>query len=360
MSILWADSFEANNSDTSFQRTYEFTSSLSSLNYRWALGRFGGKAMFGDTTTPGEFRKVNLLGTPATTILMGFGFQAILPEDGTELFTIRDDAGNGDNVRLTCKIWNKTTTTFFLTFINALNETIAVTANYQQSEWMWFETKVFLDDTVGTLEWRVNEITEFIVTGNTCGAAVDNDWASVGFELAGNGAGGSLMGIDDLVISDAPTVASGVDGFLGDTVVQALYPVADKLRNEWTGIPDSAIAHEVGIDDGEAGTFDDATEYLQSLTSGQRDLFLFEPVGRMQNAIRAINFSLDIACPDATTETFELWESNETVAGGVTNTQHGSFTHNSATWIRKFFLQDGDSLWTPEAVKRHAFGFESG
>lgn len=105
--------------------------------------------------------------------------------------------------------------------------------------WYYIEVKICIHASAGTVEIRINGVTELSVTGvNTRGSGAED--TGVSFVQIKN------HNVDDFYICDS----SGAENndFLGDVRVDAHYPIADGATHEWTpstGSDNYALVDEV-------------------------------------------------------------------------------------------------------------------
>jgi hypothetical protein len=124
--------------------------------------------------------------------------------------------------------------------------------------WYYLEVKVFIDNSAGTLEVRLNGTPIITVTGADTQAT--SDALFNGFSISGSG----KVVFDDLYVCDG----SGSDNndFLGDCRVDAHFPTADGATHTFT--PSTGSDHYAMVDE-EAP--DDDTTYNAAASSSLKD-----------------------------------------------------------------------------------------
>lgn len=128
--------------------------------------------------------------------------------------------------------------------------------------WYHLEVKVTISNTVGAYEVRLNGSTVMSDTG------VDTAWDSEEYvnrlEIYARDLGWQ---IDDLFLCD--TTGSTCNDFLGDCVIDTLYPTSDGTNTDFT--PASGVDHYAMVD---VAKFNgSATDYVESSTVGHKETF---------------------------------------------------------------------------------------
>lgn len=141
------------------------------------------------------------------------------------------------------------------------------------STWYFIEAKVVLDATSGSVEVRVNGVTEINATGVTF--AGTGNVEALGF--SGGGGGNGLTLWDDLWVCDGVDATSTqgrpYNDFLGDLKISTLLPSANGDSTQWTkstGTNGAALTDEVPPN---------TTDYIFSSTTGQRELMAHGDLG---------------------------------------------------------------------------------
>ena len=139
--------------------------------------------------------------------------------------------------------------------------------------WNYVQVKVTFNATTGSVEVRFGDVTVInvspVVTRNT--ASVLNGITNFIFGSSTDGGSSEAYYIDDVICWDT---AGGIhDDFLGDVHIQALLPVADGPVTQWT--PQGAGANYQCVNENPP---DGDTTYVESSTSGNKDLYHFPDV----------------------------------------------------------------------------------
>jgi hypothetical protein len=143
--------------------------------------------------------------------------------------------------------------------------TVLITAtNIAVNVWHYFELKVTLSATVGSIDFRVDGISVGTFSGNTKNGGTNTTIDTVKLGGSGNNTGIIIYRDDMYVLDD--TGSAPYNNFLGDVRVYSLNPTGAGASTQWT--PDSgsnyARVNEVPYS---------AANYVQSSTVGQRDTY---------------------------------------------------------------------------------------
>jgi hypothetical protein len=152
----------------------------------------------------------------------------------------------------------------------------------QSNSWAYLEFKWFIDETVGTAELRINTVPILSFTGNThqnSPTAVPHEWNALGVlgQVSASPAPYLVMRMSDFYLADLTGGAGDVKDYLGDGVIETIFPNGPGLAAGWT--PSSASANWDQVND--KPTPDGDATYVQTTTPGVRDCHQFEdiPVG---------------------------------------------------------------------------------
>lgn len=148
----------------------------------------------------------------------------------------------------------------------------------QSNTWAYVEFKWILHETDGLFEIRVNTIPVLTFTGKTMGP-VSNTlrlWNAVRlFSLNSNsGAPMLTMRFADLYLADLGGGAGDVKDFLGDGVIQTIFPNGPGLAAGWT--PSSGTANWDLVNDKPLPDYDGT--YVETTPPGTRDCHEFEDI----------------------------------------------------------------------------------
>lgn len=201
--------------------------------------------------------------------------------------------------------------------------------------WNYFEWYVFISDTVGAIEARINGQTVLTVSG------IDNKVSSLaGFneiQMAANN-------VDDFYTNNN-VVGPGSypnNGFMGDIRVDTLFPVGD-ASVAWTpltGGSNFAMVDELACDGD--------TTYNYTTTVGATDYFTFGALSGVVNAVIALQVSGVFRKDDAGTRTFKMHTKS---AAAVADGSVWSAANGYLYYYDIFAVDPNTSAsWTPAAV----------
>lgn len=158
-------------------------------------------------------------------------------------------------------------------------------------QWCFVEVRVFVHDTDGQIEVRINGTVEINLTGIDTRNSTTLDAVNVVALRQCAGLSGATY-FDDLYVrtSSASTAESG--GFLGDIRIKPLYPDADGTYAQMT--PSSGSSHYALVDETTPGT----TDYVSSSTAGHKDTYSFENFSD-SGSIKAVQLNIYAAKDDA-------------------------------------------------------------
>lgn len=134
--------------------------------------------------------------------------------------------------------------------------------------WYWIETKVFVDDTVGTVEIRVNGTTRINFVGDTRSGvtSVLLDQIFIGCAVAGGR--NANFRVDDVVMLNGAGSAPN-NNFIGDSRVHNLLPTGNGNYSQLLGSDGNSTDNYLLVDENPPNTSD----YVGSGTSGQKDSY---------------------------------------------------------------------------------------
>lgn len=139
-------------------------------------------------------------------------------------------------------------------------------ANLTADTWHYIEFKFTINNSTGSYAVRLNG--NNVLSDSNVDTQNDASLSTVAFfDLLGHST--SDPWFDDLYVCDDSGAAN--NDFLGDCVVETLFPDADGATNNFT--PDSGTNNYSRVDDG--ATPDDDTSYVSSSTAADKDLYGF-------------------------------------------------------------------------------------
>jgi len=209
--------------------------------------------------------------------------------------------------------------------------------------WYYMEFKIFIHDTAGTIELRVNGAPWFALTGRdtryaTYGAAVD------GFMITG---GNGIAWVDDLYVLD--TTGTSNNDFLGDQRVDTLYPTADGTYSQFT--PSTGTTHYTLVDE----TAPNTTDYVDGTAAGQRDSYQFSDLTALavQN-IAGVQVNAAILKDDAGARSVCTFARSSTTDGDGASVALST----SQLYVSQVYPTNpnGGAAWSESAVNAAEFG----
>lgn len=264
MALLWIEGFEIETIEADLASKYE---TLDTGGQPFALldGRFFGNAIDFTNSTVNQ----HVLETPSLGTVTRFttGFSVLLDEaDGNTRFV---EFLDGSDVQCYILLRGATGGVAFEAWTEDGDLIAASTQVLADSstDWRTIEIQVeFSNTTAGRLELRVNgavvllaEDTKTASSGNDQGTAVV--WR-------GRSPTSGEFRIDDIYILDDSGSSDRMKTFLGTMAVKGGLPNSAGSSSDWT--PNSGDNHEA-VD--ESGAVDDDTTYVESTTSGDKDLY---------------------------------------------------------------------------------------
>jgi len=130
---------------------------------------------------------------------------------------------------------------------------------YKTDRWHYFEMKVVCHDTAGSYEVRVDGVT--VLADSNVDTWTGGDTRYVRFRMDEYN-----QYLDDIYICDTDGTVN--NDFLGQVIVEAIFPSADGDSSDWT--PASGTDNYAMVDDNPT---DDDTSYVESGTQGDEDLY---------------------------------------------------------------------------------------
>jgi hypothetical protein len=149
----------------------------------------------------------------------------------------------------------------------------SATGLYVSATWYHLEAKVFIDDTVGSVEVRLNGVQIINFFGDTRNAGADALIYTV-FLSAGSGAPDRLMNVDDVFICNG--AGSVNNDFLGDCTVQTLYPDGNGNYSQGTGSDGNSTDNYLLVDE---ANVPNTSDYVAFATTGLKDSYTFSDLG---------------------------------------------------------------------------------
>lgn len=148
--------------------------------------------------------------------------------------------------------------------------------------WNYIEVKTILSDTAGEVTIRVNNSIRLSLVGiNTIDNIYNDPTVAVlhGIYFGESGSCGAAI-FDDVYASYGPDA-----DFLGDIVVETLYPNGNGTYGEWRGNDGNSVDNYLLVD--EAGP-PNSSDFVRSSVPGQRDTYLMSNLANLTGNIRGV------------------------------------------------------------------------
>lgn len=212
--------------------------------------------------------------------------------------------------------------------------------------WYYIEAKVFVHDTTGTVEVKINEVSQFSLTGldtrNGTPTTIDN--------LRIGNTGTATAAYDDLYILDTSGSAPTND-FLGDCRVQAIFPSTAGNSAQWTPLSSTNVSN---VDE---TTPDGDTSYNSSSTANQIDSFNYTDLTPSSATVYGVQYCLYARKDDAGTRTIAP-------LARIGSTDYPSATTHNLSTSYAYYLQIHEqspatsSAWTVSEINGAEFGYK--
>lgn len=212
--------------------------------------------------------------------------------------------------------------------------------------WYHIELRVFIDDSSGSAELKINEVSELNLTSVDTKNAASNNYANiVRFYSPGN------MYMDDLFVFG--NTGTTVDAFIGDHIVETINPTAEGTTNDWT--PSTGTDNSVLVDD--TSRANDDADYVQSSTAGHRDLYVCSDLANVTGNIKCVTTKTVTRNTDSTSHSIK-----HTIRESSTNYDSSAFTISSTAYAGQATLNetnpDTGVSWLVSEVNAAEFGIK--
>jgi hypothetical protein len=232
------------------------------------------------------------------------------------------------------------------------SDLIDSSSKFWANRWYYFELKVKIDPSTGTYELHQDGVDIMSDTGVDTAATGDSGMDSVKYHMDGNFAGSPWFNMDDMYILD--TLGSYNNDFLGDCLVDAIYPNAAGDVEEWD--PSAAVDHYTLVD--ETTSVDDDTK-VTSDTVAEVELFGYQTPARVVDNIRGIMIYTTHAMQSSGARTFVHAMRD---VGNNDNLGTTTVTSNSGTWnmVSEIIEKEpeGAADWTLSDLTDYQFGMK--
>lgn len=234
----------------------------------------------------------------------------------------------------------------YSTVLNAPTELGVTTTVLNPSTWYYIEMRVFIDDTAGQIEVRVNGTTELNLTGIDTKHQASIDYASV-FMFGGGGSTGAVRRYDDFYMRTSSSSTAESGGFLGDVKVKPYYPNADGTYTAMTC--STGTTHYTLVDESVPNT----TDYVSSSTALTKDSYNFQDASET-GSIKAVQVSAYAYKMDAGFRGAEVFiKSGATEVFGTSQP-----LSTTAKYVQKLWDQDPNTSadWSQTNLNAAEFG----
>ena len=221
----------------------------------------------------------------------------------------------------------------------------STTTVFSVSTWYYIELRVFIDDTAGEIELRVNGVPEINLTGLDTKYQAPN-YAAV-LALYGGGNTAMTRRYDDLYIRTSSSATAETGGFLGDVKIKPYYPNADGTYTAMTCSTGST--HYTLVDE----TAPNTTDYVSSSTALTKDSYGFQDASET-GSIKAVQLSAYCYKADAGFRGAEVF-----VKSGATEVFGTSLPlSTTGKYVVKMFEQDPNTAadWSQANLNAAEFG----
>jgi hypothetical protein len=276
MALLWLESFDyistsitGANLEDLIQHRYPTANTTQATDATAVAGAHGGTALkFGSGTTVQKIKTRPLRdGTVEEVCVIGqrifIGGNSPILNNFTFL-TIE----SGSNIEVSFRMNDRGAVTCF----RGGSALIATSPQIFTSNmgWVYFEVKVRIHDTLGTIEFKFDGTSVWSETSLDTRDSTDIYWDSVGWALSSIA---SSTYLDDVYVLDGSGTIN--NDYLGDTIVETINPSSDGDSSTWT--PSSGTNHSALVDEAQAMTDTLAeTDYITGDATGEKDLFQYE------------------------------------------------------------------------------------
>lgn len=340
MTLKFCDSFDS--TTTIAQKWDSSTASGGSMSYN--TGRFGNGLRFTQSGAgAGSFTVLKSFSAIAagTTCIIGFAFQFTdsSPSTSNAILELNED--------LTLHIDLRLTTARKLQVTRNGTQLGLGTTVLSASTWYYLELKVKIDDTTGTVDLKIDGVSELALTGqdtrNGGTGAINN------FDLTGTvGASTSAVrNFDDLYLCDGS--GSTNNDFLGDVRVEAINPNGNGNSSQMTGSDGNSTDNYQLVDENPPATAD----YVEETTIGEKDTYAFGNLTASTGTVYGVQTFLYAAKTDAGVRSL-------CPVARLSGTESDGSTHPLSTTARGFLdiyeTKPGGGAWSISDVNSAEFG----
>lgn len=345
MTLLFCEGFDQYADKTEMSDTWTFSAGPGSTTYSLVTGRpSAGQGVLINS----DFSSINTSAiSNNSSFIIGFAIKSNSGIPTTSLEQVLIITTGSGTVIGTVFI----TVSGQLTYTRSVGNTLGTTtASINSSDWTYVELKVFIDNSVGTVDIQFNGTNVLSLTGQDTEPSIASIAAT--YTFVGNLEFDPIF--DDVYIAD--TAGTINNDFLGDSKVEYLAPDGVGGTTQWTiGGDTPAATNWESVDDANPGS-DGTTTVVESSTAANIDLYTFGNLASSSATIHGVQVgvharkegigggSLKLKCDDQTT-----------VQDGADIGLSTTFTHYNSM----FESRDGASTaWTGTLVDGADFGIE--
>lgn len=361
MTLRWLEGCEGNESVTFIERKYR---TYDGLGFGFNYGRAPLTNCLRDTSGSAATPSLSSTSPEHDTWIIGFAFKcdesssAGSPTDtqftGFELIS-NTDVSPTEQVSLQLVRDDVFIYHWALKRGNQLSSTvIATSSKFWAQRWYYFELKVKVDPSAGTYELRQDGVDIMSGTGANTAASGDAGMDSVKIHMDADFENGLVYyQMDDIYILD--TLGSYNNDFLGDCMIDAIYPNADGDVSDW--VPGTGVTHYNLVDD--STTTQDGTDIVSSDNTDDVDLYEYGTPTWVLDNIRGIQICTCHNMQSSGSRTFVHAMrdiSNNDNLGPTT------ITSSSGTWSTDCEIIEkepqGSAAWTLSDLTDYQFGMK--
>lgn len=299
-------------------------------------GRFGGSCLRLSYNGSNVLRKSI---PPTSTLIIGFALRIDnLPSRVDNLFLAYSDGGTTHHFSLQYTTGSNLSITRGATVLATSTKALGVNI------WRYVEMKVFIHDTSGTIEVRVDGEVWLNFVGDTRNAGTSSNIDLLAFYHYVN----FNSFIDDLYICDTNGTAN--NDFLGDSRIETLRPNANGSSSQFVGSDGNSIDNYLLVNEATPST----AEYVSSGVAGNKDLYNFFDLSNSASTVKGVQLNTYVAKSDTGSRSVtNLVKSGIAEATGATTTLSSSYTVVS-------HVQEIDpstsAAWTANGINTAEFG----
>lgn len=285
MALIFMDGFD--HYTTTAAMAYKWNAVDASVAPNKAGRRSGSLAVSNNNASSGYFRRS--FSAAISTVTVGFAINIESLGGSDKRYFVLTDQEGGAQITV-CAL----NTGEFIIRLGGVFGSIIATASVAMTTgvWNYFELKVYVANSSGTVELRLNGATVASYTGDTQATGYAN---IMGIDFGGVSSYSPIFTVDDLYVCDASGSVNNT--FLGDVRVDTIFPTGAGNSTQFTP---STGANWENVDD--ASPDGDST-YNSGDTAGYKDTFVFGDLSIASATIHGIQTNICARKDDAGTRT---------------------------------------------------------